>query len=74
MRSGPVGRGPLHKGSPDGTCEVKPEMRCVWLKAYERSESLPLLPGKWRAEFNHLRPPVRAPPCTCARGIPSPAK
>jgi hypothetical protein len=33
-------------------------MRCVWVKAYERSVSLPLLPGKWRAELNHLRPPV----------------
>ena len=33
-------------------------MRCVWLKAYERSRDLPLLPRAWREEFNHLRPPV----------------
>jgi hypothetical protein len=32
-------------------------MRCVWLKAYERSRDLPL-PRAWREEFNHLRPPV----------------
>jgi hypothetical protein len=29
-------------------------MRCVWLKAYERSERLPL----WRGHINRLRPPV----------------
>ena len=29
-------------------------MRCVWLKAYERSERLPL----WRGHIDHLRPPV----------------
>jgi hypothetical protein len=39
---------------PDGSCEVKPEMRCVWLKGYERSRQLPL----WRGHFNELRPPV----------------
>src|SRR5438045_1095457 len=33
-------------------------MRCVWLKGYERSQGLPLLPRAWRDEFNHLRPPV----------------
>jgi hypothetical protein len=33
---------------------VKPEMRCVWLKAYERSQRLPL----WQSHFNDLRPPV----------------
>jgi hypothetical protein len=29
-------------------------MPCVWLKAYERSERLPV----WREHFDHLRPPV----------------
>ena len=29
-------------------------MRCVWVKAYERSDKLPL----WREHFDHLRPPV----------------
>ena len=38
---------------PDGHCEVKPEMRCVWLKAVERSRRLP-----WADEIHDLRPPV----------------
>jgi hypothetical protein len=38
----------------NGNCEVKPEMRCVWLKAVERSERLPL----WRSHIDELRPPV----------------
>ncbi|HZO49849.1 MAG TPA: methylenetetrahydrofolate reductase C-terminal domain-containing protein [Gaiellaceae bacterium] len=49
LRNGPCGG-----VRPDGRCEVKPEMRCVWLKAYERAEKLPL----WRGEIDHLRPPV----------------
>jgi hypothetical protein len=53
LRNGPCGG-----VRADGGCEVKPEMRCVWLKGYERSQSLPLLPQAWRDEFNHLRPPV----------------
>ena len=28
----------------DGHCEVEPEMRCVWLTAYDRAATLPLLP------------------------------
>src|SRR5205085_11569550 len=48
LRNGPCGG-----VRPDGHCEVKPEMMCVWLKGYERSRKLP-----WREEFNHLRPPV----------------
>jgi methylene-tetrahydrofolate reductase-like protein len=38
---------------PDGHCEVKPEMRCVWLKAVERSRRLP-----WAGEIHDVRPPV----------------
>jgi hypothetical protein len=29
-------------------------MRCVWVKAYERSDRLPL----WRGQIDQLRPPV----------------
>ena len=49
LRNGPCGG-----VRADGTCEVKPEMRCVWLKAYERSERLPV----WRGHIDDLRPPV----------------
>jgi hypothetical protein len=48
LRNGPCGG-----VRPDGGCEVKPEMTCVWLKGYERSRKLP-----WREEFDLLRPPV----------------
>ncbi|MGZ4177474.1 MAG: methylenetetrahydrofolate reductase C-terminal domain-containing protein [Solirubrobacteraceae bacterium] len=49
LRNGPCGG-----VRPNGNCEVKPEMRCVWVKAYERSERLPL----WHAHIDQLRPPV----------------
>ena len=52
LRNGPCGG-----VREDGTCEVDPTMRCVWLKAYKRSRALPL-PKSWRDGFNHLRPPV----------------
>ena len=53
LRNGPCGG-----VRENGHCEVKPEMRCVWVKAHERSQSLPLLPASWRAGVDHLRPPV----------------
>ena len=49
LRNGPCGG-----VRANGHCEVKPEMRCVWLNAYERSERLPL----WGGHIDDLRPPV----------------
>jgi hypothetical protein len=49
LRNGPCGG-----VRPDGHCEVKPEMPCVWVTAYERSDRLPL----WRGHVDHIRPPV----------------
>ncbi len=49
LRNGPCGG-----VRANGHCEVKPEMRCVWLKAYERSERMP----GWRGHIDDLRPPV----------------
>ena len=49
LRNGPCGG-----VRADGGCEVIPEMRCVWLRGWERSRKLPL----WRDEFAQLRPPV----------------
>jgi hypothetical protein len=49
LRNGPCGG-----VRANGNCEVKPEMRCVWLKAVQRSERLPL----WRGHIDNLRPPV----------------
>ncbi len=48
LRNGPCGG-----VRPDGRCEVKPEMLCVWVKAVERSRKLP-----WSEEIHDLRPPV----------------
>ena len=53
LRNGPCGG-----VRANGHCEVKPEMRCVWLKAYERSERLPL----WRGHIDDAAPAGRQPP------------
>ena len=49
LRNGPCGG-----VRPNGNCEVKPDMKCVWLKAYERADKLPV----WGEEIHELRPPV----------------
>jgi hypothetical protein len=48
LRNGPCGGVRL-----DGKCEVKPEMDCVWTKAYARAQKTP-----WPGEFYRLNPPV----------------
>jgi Methylene-tetrahydrofolate reductase C terminal len=52
LRNGPCGG-----VREDGHCEVKPDMQCVWLKAEDRSRTLPL-PHAWREHFHELRPPI----------------
>ena len=49
LRNGPCGgvRG-------NGHCEVKPEMRCIWVQAYERSQDMP----DYGYEMLHIQPPV----------------
>lgn len=48
IRNGPCGGVRL-----DGTCEVYPEMKCVWTRAYTQSQRL-----IWPHEIHDLRPPV----------------
>ena len=52
LRNGPCGG-----VREDGNCEVKPEMRGIWVTADERSHA-PLNPHHCEEEFNDLRPPV----------------
>jgi len=49
LRNGPCGG-----VRTNGHCEVKPEMRCVWTVAYERSLEMP----KYGHEFIQIQPPV----------------
>lgn len=49
LRNGPCGG-----VRSNGHCEVIPEMRCVWVEAYERSGQMPV----YGPELIHLQPPV----------------
>lgn len=49
LRNGPCGG-----VRTNGHCEVKPEMRCVWVEAYERSRKMPI----YGEEIKLLQPPV----------------
>jgi hypothetical protein len=48
LRNGPCGGVALN-----GTCEVYPEMKCIWTRAYAMSQRL-----IWPHEIHDLRPPV----------------
>lgn len=49
LRNGPCGG-----VRADGHCEVKPEMRCVWVEAYERSRRM----HRYGDEILWIQPPV----------------
>jgi hypothetical protein len=49
LRNGPCGGVRLN-----GHCEVKPEMRCVWVDAYERSQKMSV----YKHEITLEQPPV----------------
>lgn len=48
LRNGPCGGVRM-----DGSCEVLPEMKCIWVTAYTWSQNL-----LWPEEIHDLRPPV----------------
>lgn len=49
LRNGPCGG-----VRANGHCEIKPEMKCVWVQAWERSQAMP----RYGREMLQLLPPV----------------
>jgi hypothetical protein len=49
LRNGPCGG-----VRPNGHCEVIPEMKCIWVEAFERSRKM----GRYGEEMGLLQPPV----------------
>ncbi len=49
LRNGPCGG-----VRANGHCEVKPEMKCVWVQAFERSQKMAI----YGDEMLHIQPPV----------------
>lgn len=49
MRNGPCGG-----VRPNGHCEIRPEMTCVWLQAWERSSRMPL----YGSDIHQILPPL----------------
>jgi len=49
LRNGPCGG-----VRTNGHCEVKPEMRCVWVEAYERAQHMP----EYGADMRQIVPPL----------------
>src|SRR2546423_11075147 len=49
LRNGPCGG-----VRANGNCDVDPNMRCVWVEAWEGSRQLPL----WRDHIEHVQKPV----------------
>jgi len=49
LRNGPCGG-----VRTNGHCEVYPDMRCVWVEAYERTKKMPI----YGHEMSFLQPPV----------------
>jgi hypothetical protein len=50
LRNGPCGG-----VRTNGHCEVKPEIKCVWVRAYENAQLMP----KYGAEMLWIQPPVK---------------
>ncbi len=49
LRNGPCGG-----VRQNGHCEVKPDMKCIWVEAFERSTQM----GTWGADMMMIQPPV----------------